>query len=518
MSYSSKTDNGLIFGMAVRTTLRCLTTLAALAALPPAYAAWNSSQEGIFNHPTWIYTPSSTLSSGKRGLLVVLHGCAQTNSDLKTFGNLVPTAEAKGLVMAVPSVGSNYWGTDAQRCWDYDNGTDGRHHVAEVTDLTKALVARGSLNVDPDQVYIVGLSSGAALSLLLGCSAPDLFAGVGAIAGPSVGSSQSMALLNAFSIPSTNVTNAISRCNALAGNKASLLTTQVTNIAYGDMDKDGPDARYTYLPGSTSHPGQYALVSTKWSQDNVSVLEAIYGTGALGTPTAVQGGAGAEQNAMVGSQIRLGALVIHNVGHAWPAGTGQPNSASSGGVWLAQSGLNYPQYIAEWLMQHNVRAGRPQVTVNIPTISGATLTVTGTTTDNGQIVRVDTTLLQADSSGSFQQAAGHPQIASAAGAFSDSYFNLATGWYKVRVTATNDANRTTERTTSEVAVGSPGPLWQCAQHTASNFGHVQAGRAYDNGGFAHAVGSNQKMGLNNLFYTTVLAQTAINYYVIGNCP
>ncbi|MBB3013369.1 poly(3-hydroxybutyrate) depolymerase [Cupriavidus alkaliphilus] len=31
-------------------------------------------------------------------------------------------------------------------------------------------------------------------------------------------------------------------------------------------------------------------------------------------------------------------------------------------------------------------------------------------------------------------------------------------------------------------------------------------------------GSNQSMGLNNLFYTTTLAETATGYYVVGNCP
>ena len=35
---------------------------------------------------------------------------------------------------------------------------------------------------------------------------------------------------------------------------------------------------------------------------------------------------------------------------------------------------------------------------------------------------------------------------------------------------------------------------------------------------AYANGSNQSMGLDNVFYTATLAQTAAGYYVIGNCP
>ena len=54
--------------------------------------------------------------------------------------------------------------------------------------------------------------------------------------------------------------------------------------------------------------------------------------------------------------------------------------------------------------------------------------------------------------------------------------------------------------------------------TANNYAHVQAGRAHQSGGYAYANGSNQNMGLWNLFVTTTLKQTGANYYVIGTCP
>lgn len=54
--------------------------------------------------------------------------------------------------------------------------------------------------------------------------------------------------------------------------------------------------------------------------------------------------------------------------------------------------------------------------------------------------------------------------------------------------------------------------------TASNYAHTTAGRAYQSGGYALANGSNQNMGLWNVFVTTTLKQTAPNHYVIGTCP
>ena len=66
--------------------------------------------------------------------------------------------------------------------------------------------------------------------------------------------------------------------------------------------------------------------------------------------------------------------------------------------------------------------------------------------------------------------------------------------------------------------GSTGSGFVCTATTASNYSHVQAGRAHASGGYALANGSNQNMGLNNTFYTATLAQTSAGYYIIGNCP
>jgi len=55
-------------------------------------------------------------------------------------------------------------------------------------------------------------------------------------------------------------------------------------------------------------------------------------------------------------------------------------------------------------------------------------------------------------------------------------------------------------------------------YTASNYAHTTAGRAHQSGGYTYANGSNQNMGLWNVFITTTLKQTGPNYYVIGTCP
>jgi len=74
--------------------------------------------------------------------------------------------------------------------------------------------------------------------------------------------------------------------------------------------------------------------------------------------------------------------------------------------------------------------------------------------------------------------------------------------------------------------GSSGPSMEvsattaaaAACFTATNFDHVTAGRAHDDAFFAVANGSNQVMGLDNVFIITTLKETGPSFYVIGDCP
>jgi poly(3-hydroxybutyrate) depolymerase len=75
-----------------------------------------------------------------------------------------------------------------------------------------------------------------------------------------------------------------------------------------------------------------------------------------------------------------------------------------------------------------------------------------------------------------------------------------------------------ESALSGAVSGTTSSGFTCTTTNTTNYAHVQAGRAHDSGGYALANGSNQNMGLDNVFYTAILAQTSPGYYVIGNCP
>lgn len=287
------------------------------------------------------------MATGKRALVIVLHGCDQSSTQIKDWGNVASTADSKGAVIALPYVGSNH-------------------------------------------VYITGLSSGASLAMLAACKAPDLIAGVGAIAGPSVGSMQFSAITEEGGIFHT-ATTARDKCKALAGAaKLPYFDTQIANITYAEMDKNAEKPGCKFSSGSTSCPGTFQLVSKKWSTINADMYGLIYGTGSLGAPVAVPDGTRELRKAFKNGQSRLALTRIYNVGHAWPAGSGLSNDVNKGGVWMAQSGMNYTNYIVNWFMENNIR--KPQDPSPVMTSCAAnsnsrtSIAISGAATDNGSVV------------------------------------------------------------------------------------------------------------------------------------
>lgn len=417
---------------------------AAALTAPSAWAGWNAQQENVqANHPTWIYTPTtaSVLPSGKRALLIVLHGCDQTNTQLKEWGNLTPGADAKGAVIAVPYVGTKVWNNNTtSKCWDYDGATDTSGHVAELVTMAQTLAARSALNIDSNHVYISGMSAGASVALLAACKAPDVFAGVSAIAGPSITSSQMSAIADAGSIfvkPET----AAAKCKALAGTaKAKHLDTQIANISYGEMDKNAENPGCQFSANATNCPGTFKLISKKWGTINADAYKLVYGTSALSTPVVVPASTGEASSATVANKVVLSFTRIYKVGHGWPAGSGQANDINKGGVWVAQTGMDFTSYILDWLITNNRRPPAPlagPVVTSCPaTVAASSVTVSGTGEDqSGTIVSYSVVLTGAT-------AISDPAAGNGA-SFSKSY-SLADGVYTGSVKATDNNGAVSE--------------------------------------------------------------------------
>jgi hypothetical protein len=73
-------------------------------------------------------------------------------------------------------------------------------------------------------------------------------------------------------------------------------------------------------------------------------------------------------------------------------------------------------------------------------------------------------------------------------------------------------------TTAPTTTAPPPPAATCT--TASNYAHVQAGRARTSGGWTYARGSNQAMGLYNTFVRHTLRESPAGYFTVADtgCP
>lgn len=484
-----------------------------------SFAAWNTSQQNIAGMGTWIYTPPDT--GEPRSMMLVLHGCAQSNTELKDHGNLEAAAIQHNAVIVVPYRLSVWTGNTPQNCWAYDGGDASQtsQHSDALINLTQQLVNDSALNIHQDRVYVTGLSSGGAMSLILGCKAPDLFAGVGAVAGPTVGSSQMMALQTPIIGPSINT--GVSKCTNLAGNKFSSFDSQVTHITWGDMDKDADHPGPAYGLIGPNPPGQIALVSANYSRANVQVMQQIYSSSQFSGPLLVNsyGGNGADQfNSIdeVSGNTKVTYLAIDNVGHAWPAGH-PAREVGQGGIWMAQHDMDYPLYILDWFESNNIRDDDEPVCQD-GGVSPAPpeLSLVGVTGDSATL-QIDTGFSYRiyETNGNALTGVMSSDSVTLTGLQSSTDYDVyaqTEGECDIPPVQSNIVSFTTD----EVIV----PPY-CAEVPAFNYYHKLAGRAYSEGLFwapnYFAVGSNDPMPGSTWGLTTLRTFNDADWEV-GACP
>jgi poly(3-hydroxybutyrate) depolymerase len=395
----------------------CAPTLHASAQTPiqAGPGAWSANQAwandtthgGALNgYYYWPATPP--LLNNGRALVLVLHGCGQTaggdviNGSGDAGFNWKAVADTYGAVILAPNATGNLYGT---HCWDWAAANRSRSygHTAVLLDLINRFLSNPQYAIDPKQVYVTGLSSGGAKAMVLGCTAPELFAGMGLSAAPPPGVTTGQISLVPSGYSATTAANA---CSAMAGSAQGAFATQITGVIWGTSD-------YT--------------VAQAYGPLDAAAMRQVYGGAWTQVPAVSVPGSGSDVRYVdVNGKVRTSQVTVMGLAHAWPAGSGGQNAN-----FVNATRVNYPAFIMDFWFDHNLRV---------------------------------------------TQTPGPPPPPP------------------------------------------PPPVFTCTTSTASNYAHVQAGRAYVAGGYARANGSNQVMGLYNVFLTSTLAQTAAGYYVVGNCP
>ena len=372
-----------------------------------------------------IYTPDSTALNDKKALLLVLHGCAQ-GIDTYLTANLDDAAEAHGMVIAVPDAAHkagfscwSYWqGAVSRSAADYDN----------LIDLANALSGDPARNIDPDQVYISGLSSGAAFAAQTACLAPDIFAGVAPSAGPTIGTSSNGAV-GSCEVVSPALFK--SRCEGYAGSYASHLDTQIAVIAHGDAD---------------------TTVDQCYNQQNANGIAHVYGVSQLSGSTVIDEGGGRTADEHLWQDDRVAMLWLNGLGHSWSGGAG-----ASGG-YIGNQSINFASYLGAYFAANNLRVDQNAG----PVISNlAALEVSGHFDISGQAVDAEGSVasvaieIRDSASGSLVQSLSTGVDGS--DQFAVSSTALADGLYDITATATDNEGKAGDSATVTARIGPEPP-------------------------------------------------------------
>jgi poly(hydroxyalkanoate) depolymerase family esterase len=171
-------------------------TAAAARPAAPGKGTWRSAR---FTGPVGtraykVYVPHGLRKTTRAPLVLALHGCTQNAEDFAVGTRLNELADKQHFLVVYPEQGVTH---NTQRCWNWFRPAHqfrGQGEPAILAGIVRRVTQETSnWRIDPERVYVLGISAGGAMSVVLAATYPELFAAVGVHSAPPYRSASSPA-------------------------------------------------------------------------------------------------------------------------------------------------------------------------------------------------------------------------------------------------------------------------------------------------------------------------------------
>jgi poly(hydroxyalkanoate) depolymerase family esterase len=243
------------------------------------------------------------IPTGYRGqalpLVVMLHGCTQSPDDFAAGTRMNAFAEEHVCLVAYPAQAAS---ANSSKCWNWFSPGDQQRDQGEpslIAGITRQIMR--DYAVDPQRVYVAGLSAGAAAAVIVAMAYPDLYAAAGVHSGLPCGAARN--LPSALTAMRQGSPTAM-RYAGGASDSTGFRRVVPTIVFHGDQDK-------------TVHPCNGDHVIAQWKALTATELQTRVQRGE------VPGGHAYSRTLHVDAneQAILEQWVVHGAGHAWSGGS-----------------------------------------------------------------------------------------------------------------------------------------------------------------------------------------------------
>ncbi|MYR43403.1 PHB depolymerase family esterase [Streptomyces sp. SID5910] len=455
-----------------------------VAVSPQASAAGLTQVTGFGTNPgnlsMYTYKPDA-LPTGAP-LVVALHGCTQSANDYYANSGWPKFADRYGFALVLPQTSS---ANNSNSCFNwFESGdiTRGQGEALSIKQMVdKAVTQYGS---DTQRVYITGLSAGGGMTADMLAAYPDVFAGGAVDSG--LPARCATALTAAYGCMYSPPDKTPAQWGDLVRSAAPAGTTNWPRVAIWQGTAD-----------TTVVPANATELRDQWTN--------VWGIGQ--TPTRTESLSGGTTLSVYDDASGRPAVAVYSIsgmahGLAVDPGSGAEQCGNAGTYYLDTICSSY----------HTARfwgldgGGQDPGTGALP--APTALTVTGTTDTTASL-----SWNAVPGAASYTVHRGGTKVGTTTStAYTDS--GLATGTTYAYTVAAVDPEGAAGTVSAAVTATTTGYTPTC--HTASNYSHTTAGRAYQSGGHTYANGSGQSMGLWNTFTVHTLKQTAPGYYVLAD--